>query len=123
MGEELKDLFGRPSCVCFISADKIMDMPKVKDSVELEETEYRGITPDAKVMLESYDVKLLNPDEHFLSECFDVRIETKDQIIKPKNLKYPNKKRAMRIWNKWRNRYGVNPGKTIVLKNCQISTE
>ena len=40
---------------------------------------------------------------------------------KPKNLKYPNKKRARRIWKKWAKRYGVTPMQTIHLPNVEMS--
>lgn len=41
-------------------------------------------------------------------------------INKPRNLKYPNKKRARRIWKKWAKRYGTSPGKMIYLPNVEV---
>lgn len=54
---------------------------------------------------------------------FSVTNQTgKEYIRRPRNLKYPNKKRARRIWKKWRKRYGAYP-KQIVLPNCTMTTE
>ena len=41
-------------------------------------------------------------------------IEGKPKINKPRNIKYPNKKRARRIWKKWAKRYGVTPTQTVI---------
>lgn len=54
---------------------------------------------------------------------FSVTIQTdKEYIHRPHNLKYPNKKRAKRVWKKWRKRYGAYP-KQLVLPNCTATTE
>lgn len=54
---------------------------------------------------------------------FSVTIQTgKEYIHRPHNLKYPNKKRARRIWKKWRKRYGADY-KQLVLPNCTMTTE
>ena len=54
-------------------------------------------------------------------------IQDKPTINKPRNLKYPNKKRAKRIWNNWAKRYGTTPGKCLYLPNvevgCKLSNE
>lgn len=44
-------------------------------------------------------------------------------IHRPRNLKYPNKKRARRIWKKWRRRYGADYPEQMVLPNCTMTTE
>lgn len=44
-------------------------------------------------------------------------------INKPRNLKYPNKKRARRVWKKWAKRYGTRPGKMIYLPNVEVESE
>ena len=46
----------------------------------------------------------------------------KEYIRRPHNLKYPNKKRAKRVWKKWRKRYGADY-KQMVLSNCTMTTE
>lgn len=54
---------------------------------------------------------------------FSVAVQTgKVYIRRPHNLKYPNKKRAKRVWKKWRKRYGADY-KQLVLPNCTMTTE
>lgn len=50
-------------------------------------------------------------------------IQAEPEINKPKNLKYPNKKRARRVWKKWKRRFGTTPGKTMYLPNVEIESE
>ena len=55
---------------------------------------------------------------------FSVAIQMgKEYIRRPRNLKYPNKKRARRIWKKWRRRYGAHHPEQVVLPNCTMTTE
>lgn len=55
---------------------------------------------------------------------FSVTIQIgKEHIHRPHNLKYPNKKRAKRVWKKWRKRYGADYPKQMVLPNCTVTTE
>lgn len=55
---------------------------------------------------------------------FSVTIQMgKEHIHRPHNLKYPNKKRAKRVWKKWRKRYGADYPKQMVLPNCTVTTE
>lgn len=49
-------------------------------------------------------------------------IQSKPIVNKPRNLKYPNKKRARRVWKKWAKRYGTRPGKTIHLPNVEVES-
>ena len=51
--------------------------------------------------------------------AFSVAIQMgKEYIRRPHNLKYPNKKRAKRVWKKWRRRYGAYYPEQMVLPNC-----
>lgn len=50
----------------------------------------------------------------------EVKIQSLPKVRKPKNLKYPKKKRAYRLLSKWRNRYGLAPGKTIYIPQAKI---
>ena len=47
----------------------------------------------------------------------------KEYIRRPHNIKYPNKKRARRVWKKWRKRYGAYHPEQKVLTNCIMTTE
>ena len=50
-----------------------------------------------------------------------VTIQGEPYIIRPKNLKYPNKKRARRIWKKWSKRFGTTPAKYVFIPRAVIS--
>ena len=50
-------------------------------------------------------------------------IQSEPKINKPENLKYPNKKRARRIWKKWKRRFGTTPGESIYLSDVEIKHE
>lgn len=54
------------------------------------------------------------------SQRVSLIIEGKPIISKPRNLKYPNKKRARRIWKKWAKRYGTTPNQVLYLPNVEI---
>lgn len=49
-----------------------------------------------------------------------VSIEGKPYIYRPDNLKYPNKKRAKRIWKKWKKRFGVRAEKYLYIPKAEI---
>ena len=58
------------------------------------------------------------------ASVFSVTIQTgKKHIHRPHNLKYPNKKRAKRVWKKWRKRYGADYPEQMVSSNCAMTTE
>lgn len=50
-------------------------------------------------------------------------IQAKPKINKPKNLKYPKKKRARRIWKKWKRRFGTTPDKAMYFPEVEIGSE
>lgn len=50
-------------------------------------------------------------------------IQGKPIVNKPRNIKYPNKKRARRVWKKWAKRYGTRPGKMIYFPNVEVESE
>lgn len=60
-------------------------------------------------------------DEALEPSRYTLVIQDKPTINKPRNLKYPNKKRARRIWKKWAKRYGTTPGKMIFIPNVEIN--
>lgn len=49
-----------------------------------------------------------------------VAVEPVQFINRPKNLKYPNKKRAKRIWKKWKKRFGVRVEKYLYIPKAEI---
>lgn len=50
-------------------------------------------------------------------------IQSKPRIGRPRNLKYPNKKRARRIWKKWVRRFGVVDGTVLCLPNVEMKRD
>ena len=50
-----------------------------------------------------------------------VIIQSEPHINCPKNLKYPNKRRKMRIWKKWAKRFGTTPSTQVVIPRAVIS--
>lgn len=72
---------------------------KVEDDAALREFLYGGVDTDGEIKA-------------------DIIVEGEPYINRPKNLKYPNKRRKMRIWKKWRKRFGVTPTQKAVIKNC-----
>lgn len=62
-------------------------------------------------------------DEAYEPSRCSLIIQSKTKINKPKNLKYPNKKRARRIWKKWKRRFGATPGESIYLSDVEIKHE
>lgn len=55
-----------------------------------------------------------------LDEIESVLMYANEHINRPKNLKHPNKKRARRVWNKWRKRYGVKGGHGLVIPKAKV---
>lgn len=70
-----------------------------------------------------YAVPIIGFDEALEPSRCSLIIQSKPKINKPKNLKYPNKKRARRIWKKWKRRFGTTPGKAIYIPNVEIKSE
>lgn len=70
-----------------------------------------------------YAAQIIGFDEALEPSRCSLLIQSEPEIKKPKNLKYPNKKRARRIWKKWKRRFGTTPGKTMYLPNVEIESE
>lgn len=61
--------------------------------------------------------------ENAMGREHQVVIQFKVYIHRPKNLKYPNKKRARRIWKKWAKRYGTSGGESVVIPKATIEID
>lgn len=70
-----------------------------------------------------YAAPIIGFDEALEPSRCSLIIQSEPKINKPKNLKYPNKKRARRIWKKWKRRFGTTPGESIYLPDVEIKHE
>lgn len=128
-------LFG--NCAIFIGRSEadMKPLKVVEDSIELDRLSVREKMEVEPLNIEpiSFDCEMPIGDvtpilgidlasEPSKQVCSLV-IESKPIINKPKNLKYPNKKRARRIWKKWKRRFGTTPGKSICLPNVEMKHE
>lgn len=68
-----------------------------------------------------YAAPIIGFDEALEPSRCSLIIQSKPKINKPKNLKYPNKKRARRIWKKWKRRFGETPGKAMYFPEVEIN--
>lgn len=105
-----------------IEADEADDAPTA--SIPALTTGRHKFTVDVTNIDRDTREKLLGRAIDPQTGVFSVTIRTgKVYIRRPRNLKYPNKKRAKRVWKKWRKRYGAYHPKQMVLPNCTMTTE
>lgn len=102
---------------------------------EDEETEYDSsaiVTHHSTSGSYSFNCDIANAGDDFIHQLAkssenvgskSLIITTQEYIRRPQNLKYPNKKRARRIWKKWKNRYGFVPERNMVIPNCEMRLE
>lgn len=125
-------LFG--NCAIFIGKSEVDMKPLkvVEDSIELDRLSVRE-----KMLVEPLRIKPQTIKGEFSidyaapmlgidlasepsKQVCSLVIQSEPKINKPKNLKYPNKKRARRIWKKWAKRFGTTQGKCLYLPNVEI---
>lgn len=112
----------------------------IADSLSVIEADEADDAPTASIPALTtgryeFNVGDTNIDRDIIEKLFGCAIVRKDGVFsvtiqmgkkyihRPRNLKYPNKKRARRIWKKWRKRYGADYPKQLVLPNCTVTTE
>ena len=111
----------------------------VEDSTswECEDVEPTILDEDGDKMVASpnysFDLAEINKDklEEFLNGVESnpkqvyhrTTIQEKKYVLRPNNLKYPNKKRKKRILKKWEKRFGFTGGRTIVIPKAKLHTE
>lgn len=131
-------LFG--NCAIFIGKSEVDMKPLkvVEDSLRLnpeDAAELDRLSVREKMQIEPLRIKqqmikgefsidyaapIIGFDEALEPSRCSLMIQSKPKINKPKNLKYPNKKRARRIWKKWKRRFGTTPGKSIYLSDVEM---
>lgn len=145
MGEELNKLFGGASEIFFaplgedkmqklgeviadstsICADEAMELDriKVREAMQIEPLNIEPISCSFDIADGDWETILGIREDNGQPKICSLTISGKPYIHRPKNLKYPNKKRARRIWKKWAKRYGVTPAQTVYLPNVEMSCE
>ena len=105
-------------CLSVFEADEADDAPTA--SIPAPATgKYEFPVASAPIVRETIR-KLLGCDIDRKDDTFSVILQMgKEYIRRPHNLKYPNKKRAKRILNKWRNRFGVSC-ENLIIPKCAI---
>lgn len=145
MGEELNKLFGGASEIFIapLDEDKMQKLGKIiadstilseEEAMEIDRIKVREAMQNEPFKIEpiscSFDLAdgdwetiLGIREDNGKSMICSLTISGEPYIHRPKNLKYPNKKRARRIWKKWARRYGVTPAQSIVFPNMEMSCE
>lgn len=128
-----KMIFGNPKIFIGKTDGKMQPLKVVKNSIELDLPSEHNKIPVEPLRVKPASIDWSMPirdvfpiigfDEALESHSCSLIIESKPIVNKPRNLKYPNKKRARRIWKKWAKRYGTSPGKTIYLPNVEVESD
>lgn len=134
MGDkEINELFGKTE---LLIGGELKTLPITKDSIELDKMSVREemhnrplkvkpLSFDFQMPMDDSLASLLGAD--FASEpnkqVCSLIIMGEPKINKPKNLKYPNKKRARRVWKKWKRRFGTTPNKAMCFPEVEIESK
>lgn len=124
-------LFGNSEFLIGGSLSDLKPLPIVENSIELDSLSVREKMESEPLQIKplSFEVeasfsddvaKFLGVDLASEPSRISLMIQEPSIINKPRNLKYPNKKRARRVWKKWAKRYGTRPGKMIYFPNVEI---
>ena len=88
-----------------------LDSLSVRKKIEAEPLQIKTLSFEVEASFSDDVAKLLGVDLASEPSRISLMIQEPPIINKPRNLKYPNKKRARRVWKKWAKRYGTRPGK------------
>lgn len=98
-----------------------LDRLSVREKMQFEPLHIKPLSFDCDIPI-GYIPAIIGFDEALEPSRCSLMIQSKPKINKPRNLKYPNKKRARRIWKKWKRRFGATPGESIYLPDVEIIT-
>ena len=133
MGEE-NNIFGECK-IGFMSEGKFCELGAiVKDSVKFEVDETEELDKirvrdkiEVSISLDLADntdlPKFIGADYNNGETYCSGSIMGEPIINKPKNLKYPNKKRARRIWKKWKRRFGCSPTSAVLFPKARVDVD
>lgn len=137
MGDKDTDkLFGNPEILICDPNGEMKPLGKVVEgSTELDKLSVRENMLTEPLKIKPISINFDMPCEDIASfmgidlasktskQVCSLVIQAAPKINKPKNLKYPNKKRARRVWKKWKRRFGTTPGLMMYLPNLEIESE
>ncbi len=116
--------------------DRIMtDKPSVRDASKIDPAIHGIINGIVTNGTYKFDMDVSGADANALKGILgidmeypsfeqSVKIITQNEVIyKPKNLKYPHKKRKRRILKKWKKRYGFIPEQGYFIPKAQIQCD
>ena len=120
MGDkDLNELFRKGE---LLIGDKLLgvitDVAPINPDIDWKEEERKTFCASMSMAIPAFDMPSFlgfDPAKED-SQRTSLMVYGKPIINKPRNLKYPNKKRARRVWKKWAKRYGTRPGKMIYLR-------
>lgn len=116
IGGSLSDLKPLPIVENSIELDSL----SVREKMEVEPLQIKPLSFEVEASFSDDVAKFLGVDLASEPSRISLMIQEPPIINKPRNLKYPNKKRARRVWKKWAKRYGTSPGKMIYFPNVEI---
>lgn len=99
-----------------------LDRLSVREKMQFEPLRIKPQSIKSEFSID-YTAPIIGFDEALEPSRCTLIIQSEPKINKPKNLKYPNKKRARRIWKKWKRRFGTTPGESIYLSNVERRKE
>ena len=132
MGDkDMNKLFGNPELFIGEIGGEMKPLGVITDAapiipdIDWKEEERKAFCTSMSMAIPAFDMPSIlgfDPAKEG-SQRTSLIVYGKPNINKPRNLKYPNKKRARRVWKKWARRYGTRPGKMIYLPNVEVESE
>lgn len=119
IGGSLSDLKPLP----IVENSTKLDSLSVREKMEAEPLQIKPLSFEVEASFSDDVAKFIGVDLASEPSRISLMIQEPPIINKPRNLKYPNKKRARRVWKKWAKRYGTSPGKMIYLPNMEVESE
>ena len=99
-----------------------LDRLSVREKMQVEPLHIKPQTIKGEFTID-HTAPIIGFDEALEPSRCSLMIQSEPKINKPKNLKYPNKKRARRIWKKWKRRFGTTPNKAMYFPEVEIESK
>ena len=119
IGDNLSDMKPLPIVENSIELDSL----SVREKIEVEPLQIKPLSFEVETSFSGDVAKFLGVDLTSEPSRISLMIQEPPKINKPRNLKYPNKKRARRVRKKWAKRYGTRPGKVICFHDVEVESE